>query len=76
MQMVEIKMKIDLKEEDLTMIDPIVQEMATIDLEEPEDKEGDKTEKLVEETLNNKVNEILDFLIQETIQIMDYNLNY
>jgi hypothetical protein len=76
LQMVEIKMKIDLKEEDLTMIDPIVQEMATIDLEELEDKEGDKTEKLVEETLNNKVNEILDFLIQKTIQIMDYNLNY
>ena len=58
LQMVETNMKIDLKEEDLTMIDLIVQEMVKKDLEEPEDKEEDKTEKLVEETLNNKVNEI------------------
>lgn len=61
LQMVETNMKIDLKEEDLTMIDLIVQEMVKKDLEEPEDKEEDKTEKLVEETLNNKVNEIFRF---------------
>ena len=58
LQMVETNMKIDLKEEDLTMIDLIVQEMVKKYLEEPEDKEEDTTEKLVEETLNNKVNEI------------------
>jgi hypothetical protein len=37
LQMVEIKMKIDHKEEDLTIIDPIKQEMATKDLDEPEE---------------------------------------
>lgn len=63
LQMVKINLKIDLTEEEITVRDPILQEFTTtIKLEEhQEDKEEDKTEKIVVEILNSKVNEILDF---------------
>ncbi len=63
LQMVKINLKIDLTEEEITVRDPILLEFTTtIKLEEhQEDKEEDKTEKIVVEILNSKVNEILDF---------------
>ena len=69
-------------EEDITMIDPNLQDLNMMDLENQEEHSEDKEEeteeaKIIEvEILNNKVNDLIWlFKFKKNIQIMDYDLN-